>query len=260
MWGTELIADVERWVKAGDLDGARQRLADMLHATGVDGFTRAARGGFSNPPDEVRRWLQRCAGLLTEREGEYAALYTEMNGYTINPDHWSAGLEAWSVPIDDFETLDDSGQADFPLHYREDLTLRGWASMQASFERYVGEHAPRSEEVAAARAIADLLVHVAFLRLIRDAWMAGPIVGVSVPLAVTTHDSTLGIVLQPLASRAPDARVLPPAFAELVASGGDGQTTRGAGDGNRTRMTSLEGWGSAIELRPRAPVPGTGPG
>jgi Phage integrase family len=25
----------------------------------------------------------------------------------------------------------------------------------------------------------------------------------------------------------------------------------GAGDGNRTRMTSLEGWGSAIELRPR---------
>jgi hypothetical protein len=23
-----------------------------------------------------------------------------------------------------------------------------------------------------------------------------------------------------------------------------------AGDGNRTRMTSLEGWGSAIELRP----------
>ncbi len=27
--------------------------------------------------------------------------------------------------------------------------------------------------------------------------------------------------------------------------------TMGAGDGNRTRMTSLEGWGSAIELRPR---------
>ena len=24
-----------------------------------------------------------------------------------------------------------------------------------------------------------------------------------------------------------------------------------AGDGNRTRMTSLEGWGSTIELRPR---------
>src|SRR4051794_25333027 len=26
---------------------------------------------------------------------------------------------------------------------------------------------------------------------------------------------------------------------------------RGAGDGNRTRMTSLEGWGSTIELHPR---------
>jgi hypothetical protein len=28
----------------------------------------------------------------------------------------------------------------------------------------------------------------------------------------------------------------------------------GAGEGNRTLMTSLEGWRSAIELRPRAPV------
>jgi hypothetical protein len=27
----------------------------------------------------------------------------------------------------------------------------------------------------------------------------------------------------------------------------------GAGEGNRTLMTSLEGWGSAIELRPRGP-------
>ena len=30
----------------------------------------------------------------------------------------------------------------------------------------------------------------------------------------------------------------------------------GAGEGNRTLMTSLEGWGSAIELRPRVPVEG----
>ncbi len=31
-----------------------------------------------------------------------------------------------------------------------------------------------------------------------------------------------------------------------------GETGRfGAGDGNRTRMTSLEGWGSTIELHPR---------
>jgi hypothetical protein len=28
--------------------------------------------------------------------------------------------------------------------------------------------------------------------------------------------------------------------------------TKGAGEGNRTLMTSLEGWGSAIELRPRS--------
>jgi len=32
----------------------------------------------------------------------------------------------------------------------------------------------------------------------------------------------------------------------------------GAGDGNRTRVASLEDWGSTIELRPRGPHPGTG--
>ena len=34
------------------------------------------------------------------------------------------------------------------------------------------------------------------------------------------------------------------------------ERSHGAGEGNRTLMTSLEGWGSAIELRPRVPVEG----
>lgn len=40
----------------------------------------------------------------------------------------------------------------------------------------------------------------------------------------------------------------------LAATGSTGLRGRageGAGEGNRTLMTSLEGWGSAIELRPR---------
>ncbi len=55
-------------------------------------------------------------------------------------------------------------------------------------------------------------------------------------------------------------------------AGGEGTQARdlglciGAGEGNRTLMTSLEGWGSAIELRPRSDcalcrsVPGYGSG
>lgn len=202
MWGTALAEDVRRWIAEGDLDGACERLAGMLHDTGVDGFTRAARDGFGNPLDEVRGWLQRCAGLLNDQEGDYPALYVEMNGYTINPDHWHAGLEAWMAPIDEFETM-DGWPADIPLHYREDLTLRGWASMQGSFERYVGPHAPRSADVEAAVGLADLLVHVAFLRLMRDAWAVGPIDGITVPLAVTTHDVDLGIVLKPWGATSP---------------------------------------------------------
>lgn len=134
---------------------------------------------------------------MTESEREYAALYAEMNGFTINPDHWWVAVEAWLVPIVDFETLED-GQADIPLHHRENLTLRGWAAMQGPFERYVGGDERPSAEIEAATRIAELLVHVTLLRLIRDAWLAGPIDGVSVPLAVTTHGSEAGIVLPPV--------------------------------------------------------------
>jgi hypothetical protein len=37
----------------------------------------------------------------------------------------------------------------------------------------------------------------------------------------------------------------------VVSDGSDLGFRVGAGEGNRTLMTSLEGWGSAIELRPR---------
>jgi hypothetical protein len=50
----------------------------------------------------------------------------------------------------------------------------------------------------------------------------------------------------------------PEAAARQEGSGGGGPDLAlwvGAGEGNRTLMTSLEGWGSTIELRPRARRP-----
>lgn len=148
-----LTGQVELGIHDRALDEACTRLSAMLLDTGADGFAGAARGGFTNSPAEIRRWLERCAGLLTESEGEYTALYAEMNGFTINPDHRWVGVEAWLVPIVDFETLED-GQADIPLHHRENLTLRGWAAMQGSFERYVGGDERPSAEFEAATRIA----------------------------------------------------------------------------------------------------------
>ncbi len=41
--------------------------------------------------------------------------------------------------------------------------------------------------------------------------------------------------------------------------GTEHESRRGAGEGNRTPTTSLEGWGSTVELRPRTPtIPGSG--
>ncbi len=55
--------------------------------------------------------------------------------------------------------------------------------------------------------------------------------------------------LAPPGPTRPDAaRVLP-----ALTTSAQPAERRGAGDGNRTRIASLEGWNSAIELRPHAP-------
>ncbi len=49
----------------------------------------------------------------------------------------------------------------------------------------------------------------------------------------------------------PVTRTPKPASIRTPKNAGDQQEGNRAGDGNRNRMTSLEGWGSTIELRPR---------
>lgn len=179
---------VRAWADAGELELAHQELRARVVASGSTPFVRAAAGGFSTSVDEVRAWLARCASLLAAMYDDIPAFYTEMNGFEINTDRWTASLEAWDGPLTTFGDLGEDGPKDFPLHYEHDLHLRGWESMQEAMR----DHA---EDPAFLDAV--FLVNISYLRLVRDALGAGPIDGITVPVAVTTHATEIGFVVDP---------------------------------------------------------------
>jgi hypothetical protein len=183
----EMYEQARAWAAAGEIDEACEVFRRRVQESGDPVFAAAAAGGFGTTVEEVRAWLERCAALLAEEYDDIPAFYTEMNGFEINTDRWVASLEAWSAPITSFDDLDD-GPMDFPLHYDHDLVLTGWESMQAAF-------AGSPDSPAADDAI--LLVNAVYLRLVRDALRAGPIPGLTVPVAVTTHATEIGTVVLP---------------------------------------------------------------
>ncbi len=179
---------VRAWADAGELELAYRELRARVEGSGDAPFVAAATGGFSTSVDEVRAWLSRCAALLAAMYDDIPAFYTEMNDFEINTDRWTASLEAWDGPLTTFGDLGEDGPKDVPLHYEHDLHLRGWESMQEAMR----DHAESS-----AFQDAVFLVNISYLRLVRDALRAGPVEGIAVPVAVTTHATEIGFVVDP---------------------------------------------------------------
>ncbi|MBO9556757.1 hypothetical protein, partial [Cellulomonas sp.] len=75
-----------------------------------------------------------------------------------------------------------------------------WEPMQDAFRttRARSHDGRRDDATDRAWTTAVFLVHTHFLRLVQRALAAGPLAGLDVPIAVTTHDLDMGIVLAPL--------------------------------------------------------------
>jgi len=194
------MESLEGFLASGDLDAAVEMFASDLEAGGIEPFASAARGGFATTSSEVREWLAFAAGMHLQRNGPFPALYVEMNEFDINPGEWWAMVEAWASPLATFSDVESSAGPVFaPL--ADFITLSGWEDMQEAFAvtKNARDAAGRlGEPVERAWSSAVFLVHVQFLRLVERALAAGPLVGVEVPIAVTTHDMDPGIVLTPL--------------------------------------------------------------
>ena len=191
--------DVEARALSREVGALAQDLRRALAAVAGGPFSAARDFRFTNSTRQVREWLGRCATLLHEAHPNYPALYSELNGFDINPDRWFVSLMAWTRPIpQDASPLDWDGHA-VDLHYREDLTLTGAQAMQDAFEWWspVAERQETTAEVDRACALAQWLVWSEWLVLLHDAWADGPISGIGVPLVATAHDFEISVRFEP---------------------------------------------------------------
>lgn len=107
------------------------------------------------------------------------AVYTEMNGFDINPDRWYCDLFAYESDggTDDFDWI-----SDWQSELFEDYTITGLERLQAVYASKAF-HNPANED---ARYLSSLLVVTKFQRFMQVA--AARMTDLRVPLYVTAHD------------------------------------------------------------------------
>lgn len=118
------------------------------------------------------------------------AIYSEMNGFTINPEQWYLD----SFAFDKFGGMDD---LDWLADWEQENTtpdifvIKGFEELQEVYERYMKEEKWKDEKESAASDICELLIVLRLQELFKEAVKIGgekKMDFVNVPLLVTAHD------------------------------------------------------------------------
>jgi hypothetical protein len=152
-------------VPHGKLTGCIQLLEEAMEALRKTPYHQVLGRDFLHHTDSVAEYL-----INFHREAsaniDIAALYFEMNGFTINPDRWYFDGFA-------YETAGDIWELEWLAHWDADtddeqFTLTGMEPVQEAFARYYCDPSqPLSLKVA--EELADHLVNARFMQLIAAA-------------------------------------------------------------------------------------------
>ena len=165
-------------LRAGDLAGCESAAADALRALPRTPFHIAADLAISNDPAEAARHFDDFYRTESKRQ-PIEAVYTEMNGFDINPGRWYCDLFAYTVDggLDDFDWLSDWQSETF-----EAYTITGLEPLQAIYASKAFRDSANSD----ASYLSSLVVVTKFQRFMQRA--AGQMSALRVPLYVTVHD------------------------------------------------------------------------
>jgi len=165
-------------LRAGDLDGCEAAACDVLRALSNSPFHIAADLAITNDPAEAAEHFDdfyRAESVnLAVR-----AVYTEMNGFDINPDRWYCDLFAYSADggLEDFDWLCDWQSNPF-----EDYTITGLEQLQAVYASKAFSD-PANHD---ASYLSSVVVVTKFQRFMQRA--SERMTALRMPLYVTAHD------------------------------------------------------------------------
>ena len=174
----ELAQSLEPHLLGGDLDYCTETVRDALLSLPTSPFHIAAELDFTNDPATVAAHFD---AFLTKENArfEIQAVYTETNGFDINPDRWYFDLFAYDrcEGLQDLDWLSDWKSESFPA-----MTLTGMESLQSVYD----SDSFGNREYSTSIGIASLYVVVRFQALI--ARSAPLMKHLNCPLLATSHD------------------------------------------------------------------------
>ena len=167
-------------LRAGDLAACEAMACAALRALSKSPFHIAADLAITNDPAEAARHFDDFYRAESERL-DVRAVYTEMNGFDINPDRWYCDLFAYTAEggLDDFDWLCDWQSEPF-----EEYTITGLEQLQAVYASKAF-HDPANHD---ASYLSSLVVVAKFQRFMQRA--AERMTAFRGPLYVTAHDFT----------------------------------------------------------------------
>jgi hypothetical protein len=188
-----LASELSAPLRAGKLDVCIQRVETVLRGMPTTPYHIVLDLDFTNDHHEVARYFDEFA--LIERAYLLRAIYTETNGFFINPDRWYFDVFGYSTygGHDDYDWLaawEDTGSTS--------ITLTGMEPLQTVYQVFMGHVSnpgTGTEDIEREQGISDLLVVLRFQNLIQrsTAFMQH----VKVPLLATSHEYDFIYEVQP---------------------------------------------------------------
>jgi hypothetical protein len=179
-----LSATVGQLLRTHDIEGASAHLEKLLHAENCDRFVSLAESHFSNTPASVLQHINSFIAVC-EEEFDVKSIYLPHNGFVCNYECWffdSSGYDQFHDVSDDYEWLC------YPrLRNCDTFTLTGLERTQADFGWYIESELYDQPSWLAVADIAELLVKVRFVQLIKSSLAAGRLVK-PIPILVTAYD------------------------------------------------------------------------
>lgn len=179
----EIAVQIEPDLRKGNIDTCINRVVEELKKLPDTPFHNVINFRFSNKPHDVaeyfRKFIQKEKGRI-----DLKAIYTETNGFYINPDLWFFDLCAYEEygGHDDYDWLSDWQSDDY-----ESMTLTGLEEIQKVYKKFEdGEYEEYKDDYSGARDLCSLLIVLYFQDLIKK---SAPIIGdLYVPILATSHD------------------------------------------------------------------------
>jgi hypothetical protein len=183
----DLSYEFDLLVRQDQLEESIIWLEHGLRAIKRTAYHRVLGKDFLRQTNDLALWLIEFCQNAASAKRKVAAIYLEMNGFTINPKQWHCDLFGYKRAGDIYD-LDWLSQWDFEGD--DCFVLRGMESVQEAFaELFLEKNKPLG--VRLAQQIAEYLVTARFMQLVARAHKAAKrrFPGLKgLPLLATAHD------------------------------------------------------------------------